>query len=143
MSDLPAPGLLEPVPARTALLLRRAVCRLLDEPAGVRRAVHVGVPHEVWQTVEDSPADDGLRVDVLHACLTRLTPYDGRAPEALVWLTRAGAMEPEDDDLAWASAAWTVAAESARRLPMAVVTPQGWFDPRTGTSRTWARTRRR
>ena len=48
-----------------------------------------------------------------------------------------------DVDAAWLAAAGQAFGESGRHLTLVVVTRQGWWDPRSGTSRVWKRLRAR
>lgn len=143
-------GLTDPVAPATGRLLRRAVLDHITSES--RRAfppvVHVGLPAATVASLplKDHHLDHALRADAIEAMARRVVvPRDAaRADDAvscLVWLTRRGALEVQDSDLGWASAACTAASELGRVLPMVVVTRQGWTDPRTGVTRTWQRLR--
>lgn len=81
--------------------------------------------------------DTALRTDVVAALLDR-----SDAPARMLWLTRAGAPEPYDEDVAWLAAARTAFAMHGRTLDGCyVVTRYGWRDVRTGEGRTWRRLR--
>lgn len=124
--------------------LRRAV---LDHVGSESRrvfaaAIHLGLPGGpcVELTLDRRQDDQALCTDVLESMVARhrrrhhdVTP--------LVWLTRRGTLEAQDLDLRWSSAAHHAALELEVALPMAVVTRQGWRDPRTGETRTWRRLR--
>jgi hypothetical protein len=136
-------GIPEPVDPALAAVLRRAV---LEHGRTERRRtfpalVHVGVPggsEEVFAVVPDEPLDHGLRADVVAALLQR-SRRGSAVP--LVWLTRPGALELQDVDAQWLSAARSAAAEAGVALTLVVVTRTGWVDPRTGTHRVWKRMR--
>ena len=107
--------------------------------------LHVGVPGGPvaalsLDTVE--PSDPGLRADVVAALRVR-AHQDGAAAdgEPLVWLTRAGALEIQDVDVRWLTAARGAYDEAGAPLSFVVVTRHGWRDPRSGLSRTWVRLR--
>lgn len=134
-------GLREPVDARTAQLLRRAV---LDHGRDERRhrfppALHVGTPGGPRARVllDVEPTDPGLRTDMVAA----LRVAAGRPPEELVWLTRPAAPGLEDVDARWLSAARSAYAEAQAELVFVVVTRRSWWDPRSGVGREWRRLR--
>ena len=137
-------GIVEPVPDSLHLLLRRAV---LDLAEGERRrqfppAVHAGTPggSEAAFEPDDGAADHALRVDVVEALVRRVD----RGPEPpLVWLTRPGLLDIQDQDLHWLAAAAAAAGELGVGLRMVVVNRRSWRDPRTGVGREWQRLRRR
>ncbi len=141
--DLPGAGaILEPVAPALHDRLRRAVlthATLAQRRRRLPSVVHVGEPAAAPArfVLGDTRLDHALRTDVLEAMVRRV-----RAPEPLVWLTRAGAPDPQDVDLAWLAAARAASGELGRPLPMVVVTRHGWRDPGTGCARTWARLRR-
>lgn len=94
------------------------------------------------------PVDRGLRCDVVARMLAHLdhvahVAHVAQGPDPLVWLGRAGHLEWEDPDAAWLSAALAAFGEAGRPLTMVVVTREGWWDPRSGTRRTWRRLRDR
>lgn len=134
------PVLEEPLPRRTALLLREAVRRhALAEPR--RRfapVLHLGRPggHERCAAAVGVGFDLALRCDVVAALLAAT----GSASH-LVWLTRPGELEPHDVDLAWLAAARAAYAEADRDLSWVVITRRGWWDPRSGLRREWTRVR--
>lgn len=132
------PGLEDPLPRATALLLREAVRRHVVSERRRRFApvVHVGRPgvREWCAPATVSGTDHALRTDVMAALL-------GRAGPELVWLTRPGVLEPHDVDAAWLGPAATAWAEAGQELAWVVVTRRGWWDPRTGLRREWRRFR--
>ncbi len=135
-------GIAEPVDRALHRALRRAVLDLAGDP---RRCppvqVHVGDPVAARASfAEESGLDHALRTDVVTALLRR-TRGRGRAP--LAWLTRPGEAVLQDVDAAWLAAARAAYAEAGLPLTMVVVTRQGWWDPRSGTRRTWLRPRDR
>ena len=123
--------------------LRRLV---LDHKVAERRhrfpaVLHLGGPGrpEVGRLDESTQTlDHALRCEVLGALLRRAadTPV-------LAWLTRPGALDVQDVDLAWLRAVAAVNGETGRSLRYVVVTRTGWRDPRSGAGRTWARLRQR
>jgi len=140
-------GIREPVSRQLHLVLRRAV---LEHATTERRQVfpavlHVGTPggtqalHAAQPPAEDGPIDQSLCTDVVAALLARV----GADPAPLVWLTRPGELCLQDVDAAWLAATRAAGAEAGLPLPMVVVTRRGWWDPRSGTSRTWRRLRAR
>jgi len=138
-----AAGLQHPLSPTLQRALRRAV---LEHTTHEHRRVfapvlHAGTPGVEVSVLElraDEHTDHGLRCDLV-AALVRRALRPGRVP--LVWLTRAGDLEPQDVDLAWLAAARAACAEAGVPLTMVIVTRQGWRDPRSGTSRTWRRLR--
>jgi hypothetical protein len=139
-------GLCDPLERRTGALLRQAV---LDHRSSERRrvhpeALHVGVPGgRVARLALDEvePSDPGLRTDVVAAmrvCATR-GAAGGEVP--MVWLTRTGGLELQDVDARWLAAARAAFTEAGEPLAFVVVNRDGWRDPRSGLSRTWARLR--
>ena len=139
-------GIEEPVGARLHQALRRAV---LEHVTSERRRafaplLHVGTPGERVDRFAPDPGnavlDHGLRTDVVAALLRR---HRDTSPAPLVWLTRPGELCLQDVDAAWLAAARTAAAEADLPLTMVVVTRQGWWDPRSGATRTWRRLRAR
>lgn len=140
------PVLCDPVPPPTAAALRRAV---LDLRTGERRRVfgpvlHVG--HPLGGVVASTPGtgaglDAALRADQVAALLRRATRTEETTP--LVWLTRTGAHAWHDADAEWLEPAARALAEAGRSLTFVVVTKHGWWDPRSGAGRVWARLRPR
>jgi hypothetical protein len=130
----------DPVPRPAALLLREAVRRhaVSEHRRRFAPVLHVGLPgvREVCAVAALTRTDHALRTDVTGALLARAG--DG---SHLVWLTRAGDLEPQDVDLAWLSAAHSAYAEAGRDLAWVVVTRHGWWDPRSGLRRRWKRIR--
>lgn len=124
-------------------LLRQAV---LEHATSERRRVfvpriHVGTPgatHTVFGVRTDDATDHTLRTDILQAMLRR-TRRPGPVP--MVWLTRAGDLDPQDVDLMWLAAARAAYAELGLPLVMVVVNRRAWRDPRSGASHTWRRLR--
>lgn len=143
-------GIGEPVGPHLRATLRRAV---LDHVSSERRRafpplLHVGTPGgpqalfatEQLDPIDHALLDQGLRADVVAAMLAR-RPTPSVAP--LVWLTRPGELCLQDVDAAWLAAARGAAAEAGLPLTMVVVTRRGWWDPRSGATRTWRRLRAR
>lgn len=105
--------------------------------------VHVGAPGGRAASFADLPADrldHGLRTEVMAALLSRALVHDS---QPVTWLTRPGELETHDADLAWLAAARSAYGEADVPLTMAVVTRDGWRDPRTGRGATWKRLRDR
>ena len=145
-------GIEEPVGGPLHKALRRAV---LEHATSERRRVfapllHVGTPggpqdvfapaHLDPDPLDPDPLDHALRADVAAALLRR---HRSTSPAPLVWLTRPGELCLQDVDAAWLAAARTAAAEADLPLTMVVVTRRGWWDPRSGATRTWRRLRAR
>lgn len=134
------PVLEEPLPRRTALLLREAVRRhtLAERRHRFAPVLHLGRPggHERCTAAATAGTDLALCTDVVAALLAGA----GTAPH-LMWLTRPGELEPHDVDLAWLAAARAAYAEAERDLSWVVVTRRGWWDPRSGLRREWTRLR--
>lgn len=130
----------EPLPRPAALLLREAVRRhaLAEHRRRFAPVLHVGVPgvREVCAVAALTGTDHALRTDVMGALLAR-TGHGSH----LVWLTRAGELEPQDVDLAWLAAGRSAYAEADRDLAWVAVTRHGWWDPRSGLRRQWQRIR--
>ena len=140
-------GIREPVSRQLHRVLRHAV---LEHNTTERRQVfptvlHVGTPgatqalYPAQPPAEDGPMDQSLRTDVVAALLARVRTQ----PAPLVWLTRPGELCLQDVDAAWLAATRAAGAEAGRALPMVVITRRGWWDPRSGTGRTWRRLRAR
>jgi hypothetical protein len=138
-------GLVEPLPPDLRVALRRAA---LDHALSERRrhftpALHVGCPGGPQAVLALEPGerlDHTLRTDVVAALLARATRF---GPDPLVWLTRSGDLGLQDLDALWLAAACAASAEAGTPLTLVVVNRHGWRDPRSGTSRTWRRLRRR
>jgi len=138
-------GIGEPVGPHLHATLRRAV---LEHVSSERRRtfpplLHVGMPggpQVLFAKDPLHPLDQALRADVVAAMLARQRTASV-AP--LVWLTRAGDLCLQDVDAAWLAAARGAAAEAGLPLTMVVVTRRGWWDPRSGATRTWRRLRAR
>jgi hypothetical protein len=138
-------GIHEPLPRRVHDTLRRAV---LDLAVSERRRsfptlLHVGDPggsQAVFGLVAGETLDHTLRTDLV-AALLRRTSRPGHDP--VVWVTRPGDLELQDEDAAWLAAARAATGEAGVALTMVVVTRGGWRDPRTGVQRTWKRLRAR
>jgi hypothetical protein len=138
-------GIHEPLPRQVHDTLRRAV---LDHALSERRRsfapiLHVGSPggsQALFALTDEDVVDHTLRTDVV-AALMRRTARPGLTP--LVWLTRPGDLDLQDEDAAWLAAARAAAAEAGVELTMVVVTRTGWRDPRSGVERTWRRLRAR
>lgn len=78
---------------------------------------HVTVPNE-------PDFDAGLRADLLEQILSAHEPV-----EALVWITRGGALSPSDNDFAWHAAATSAFGRYDQRMrAFVVITREGWFD---------------
>lgn len=140
-------GLHEPLPRPLERMLRLAVLTHVEAERRRRHpaVVHVGHPggHEVvFACTADDPVDLGVRTDVLLALLARV-PRPEHGPEPLVWVTRPGDLETQDDDACWVAAARAAAGELGRPVEMVLVGRHGWRDPRSGLSRTWKRLRSR
>lgn len=141
-------GIGEPVGPHLHATLRRAVLEHVSTER--RRAfpplLHVGTPggpqvlfaNDPLDPVDHAPLDQALRTDVVAAMLARQRT-SSVAP--LVWLTRPGDLCLQDVDAAWLAAARGAAAEAGLPLTMVVVTRRGWWDPRSGATRTWRRLR--
>jgi len=100
--------------------------------------LHVGTPGTARQVdFEELPRDRldaALRAEIAGALLSRAFEYGAR-PAA--WLTRAGELTTHDADLAWLAAG----AEVGLPAPFVVVTPRGWYDPRSSARQAWRRLR--
>jgi hypothetical protein len=136
-------GIPEPVDPTLAAALRRAVVEhvRIERRRTFPALVHVGVPggtEEVFAVVPEEPLDHALRADVVAALLQR-SRRGSAVP--LVWLTRPGALELQDVDADWLSAARSAASEARVVLTLVVVTRSGWMDPRSGAQRVWKRLR--
>jgi hypothetical protein len=157
----------EPVPKSQAAQLRRAVLKFRShQPKRVfATTVHIGDPDGYAARYTHSSADISTTLGQQHPRATRLkppTPLDhaqradligvliddyilrtpGRAP--LMWLTRSGDVgHAHDVDHAWLAAGHLAFAESRVPFTMFVISPQGWYDPRSGVARRWQRLRER
>jgi hypothetical protein len=135
------PVLHEPLPSRTARLLRRAVLDLASSEHRHRfpAVLHAGVPGGAVVSVTDDPSwDQGLRTDIVGSLLTTLPD-----PEPWAWLTRVGPDSLQDVDAAWLAPVLAAFAEQDADATFVVVTRHGWTDPRSGLGRTWKRIRGR
>jgi hypothetical protein len=135
------PVLDEPLPRRTARLLRRAVLVLAvsEHRAHFAPVLHTGVPGgPVISVTDDRGWDHGLRTDIVATVLAAVPE-----PAPLTWLTRTGAGPLQDVDAAWLAPVLAAYAEQRRDPTFVVVTRHGWTDPRSGVGRTWKRIRRR
>jgi hypothetical protein len=140
-------GLHEPLPRPLECMLRLAVLAHVESERRRRHptVVHVGRPggdEVVFACAVDDPDDLGVRTDVLLALLARVPRREGR-PEPLVWVTRSGGLEIQDDDAGWVAATRAAAGELGRPVDMVLVGRHGWRDPRSGLSRNWKRLRAR
>lgn len=137
-------GVEEPVPRDLQRRLRAGILafKATEQRRRFPTAVHVGVPGEDHPAFTERPGDaldHGLRTEIVGALLEGADgPY---AP--LTWLTRPGEPVPHDADHAWLAAALAAYAEAVLPLTMVVMTRSGWYDPRSGTRRTWVRLRAR
>ncbi len=141
----------EPLSGADLALMRRLV---LEHKTAERRhrfpaVLHLGAPGrpEVGRIVEEpagepTTLDHALRCDVLEAVLKWSGHLDRDRP-LMTWLTRPGALDVQDVDLAWLRAVTAVNGETDRALAYVVVTRDGWRDPVSGVGRTWLRLRRR
>lgn len=124
--------------------LRAGVLDLVTSRPGRRfpPVLHVGVPGGWSASFDDLAAadDPGLRTDVVSALVDRALPH---TPGPLVWLTRSGPLATCDADQLWLAAARAAYDECGLSLTLVVMTPKGWFDPRSGTTRRWVRLRPR
>lgn len=130
----------EPLPRRTARLLRRAVLDLAvsEHRAHVAPVLHTGVPGgPVISVTDDRAWDHGLRTDLVATVLAAA----GQTP--LTWLTRSGTDAFQDVDAAWLGPVLAAYAELRRDATFVVVTRHGWTDPRSGVGRRWKRIRQR
>jgi hypothetical protein len=143
IAEVAMEGIHEPLPRQVHDLLRRAV---LDLAVSERRRsfptlLHVGDPggsQAVFALTVGDTVDHTLRTDVV-AALLRRTALAGLEP--VVWLTRPGDLDLQDEDAAWLAAARAATGEAGVGLTMVVVTRKGWRDPRSGVQRTWKRLR--
>lgn len=92
----------------------------------------------VTTAVGDGPGEAGWRADVLERAVA------GVDSPVCSWLTRSGALQPGDHDLAWCGAALTAFARHGLELPgFYVVNRHGWVDVLTGETVCYHRIRRR
>lgn len=86
----------------------------------------VEVPHQ-WAT------DPGLRADLLERLLDDLEPAD-----AVLWLTRGGALAPGDTDFAWYAAGRAAYGRHGHQLgAFYIITRAGWLDLVTDRTARW------
>lgn len=143
--ELQGEGIGEPAPQVLLAELRRAV---LDHVRSERRRsfpalLHVGRPagpQHLHATAPDEPLDAALRTDLV-AALLRAAVCGPQPP--LLWLSRPGELTLQDVDAGWLAASRAACAEAEQPLVFVVVTRRGWWDPRSGTQRTWQRLRAR
>lgn len=142
------PALVDPVPAATLTLLRSGVLALRAETPRGRFTPYfcVGIPGGLHHRIpEPTPVDHALRTEtcaaLLDAALADAAPTASVEPFA--WLVRPGRCGIADVDMAWLSASLAAYGEVGLDPTMVVMTRQGWHDPRSGCSRTWARLRPR
>lgn len=134
----------EPVPPALRRLLRQAV---VEHAAATPRKffaplLHVGVPGQAVTRFGVRPGEEldfDLRCEVVGAMLHRVRR---RVGEPLVWLTRPGALAWHEADATWLPPTSQAFAEAAIDLTLVAVTRRGWYDPRSGLTRTWVRPRR-
>lgn len=103
--------------------------------------LHAGVPGGPRETFAPGPdvvLDHALRTEVAGALLGVALR---RSPAPALWLTRGRVPEWHDEDAAWLGPAVTAYAELGLAPRFLVVTPVGWYDPRTGRGRVWRRPR--
>lgn len=131
-------------PDRPALLRRevgllRGHCGRGRFPSVLHLGLLGGRQHPVTLDPADVPLlDPGARADLVGRLLDGWTGAD----PPVLWLTRPGAPDLEDDDLAWSAAADRAFAARGDAAPSCyVVTPTGWADVRTGEGRRWKRLR--
>jgi hypothetical protein len=127
--------------AQAALRLAVARFRAREPRHTFPPIVHVGLPggaNAEFVELREHRLDHALRTEVTAALLSRA--QSGLAG-SMAWLTRAGALDPEDVDLRWYAAARAAYGEAGVPLRMVVVTKTGWYDPRTGARREWKRLR--
>ena len=146
------PELHEPLAPGTGSTLRRAVLQLRSSE---RRRVfgpvlHVGSPggaQTSYAAGVSESLDQAVRADVVAAMLRVVARSDGGTPPVgetpLVWETRTGDLALNDVDAAWLAAAGQAFGEAGRSLTLVVVTPRGWWDPRSDVRRVWKRLRSR
>ena len=113
--------------------------------SGTRRRLFAPVLHigtlggpEVTYDAADV-LDLGLRAEIAAALVSRAVIV---TPDPEAWLTRVGAPEPHDLDLAWLPPVRR-AFDEAGLTPRcaAVVTKNGWYDPVLGQTVVWERLR--
>lgn len=129
------------------LLHRRLRAAILAFKASERRrrfppVVHVGVPGSEHESFCEHPVgilDHALRTEIITALVGR---FDLAEPP-VTWVTRPGGLDLHESDQLWLAAALAAYAEESLPLTMVVITRTGWYDPRSGTRRTWVRLRPR
>lgn len=148
-------GALDP---RSTHLLREAVLRHRESEQRRRHParLHVGVPGGRERVLDVAGLDDrtglddriGLddqaaRTDLVAALVEGVRPRrDPSSPDVYAWLTRSGHLSLHDLDVAWSAPVHDACAQVGLRGLFAVVTREGWWDPRTGASARWVRLRR-
>jgi len=132
-----------PPAAHHALRLAVGQFRQLESRRHFPAVVHVGRPgggYADFVDLDEHRLDHALRIEVVAALLSRARVAMRRP---VLWLTRAGDLGTEDVDLRWLAAARQAYGEARVPMAMVVVTRAGWYDPRSGARREWARLRLR
>ncbi len=123
----------------------------IGDPDGTNRSfIHTSHPTSAatgysyaTKLAPPSAMDLAQRADLIGVLLedyVRCSP--GGVP--MMWLTRSGEVGyPHDVDHEWLAAGNTAFAECCLAFSMFVISPQGWYDPRSGVVRRWQRLRRR
>ena len=146
--DPPAVAQISPA-AQAALRLTVARFRAREPRHTFPPVVHVGLPggaNAEFADLREHRLDHTLRTEVAAALLSRAQiglprSMAGSVTSPMTWLTRPGALDPEDVDLRWYAAARAAYGEAGVPLRMVVITKAGWYDPRTGARREWKRLR--
>jgi hypothetical protein len=132
--------------ARSVHLLREAVLRHRESESRRRfpPRLHVGVPGGHTEMHEVSGHEDqALRTDLVAAMIEpHVRAPRGPAPHVYAWLTRPGHLSLHDLDVDWSVPVHEACAQAGLHGLFAVVTREGWWDPRTQTSARWVRLRR-
>jgi len=139
------PGMAEPTPPLPAASSLRLAVWHLRRDEGRRQfppRLNVGVAGtERRLDFEELPRDRldaALRAEIAGALLSRAREY---AAGPAAWLTRAGELTTHDTDLAWLAAVDFAGAEVGLTPAFVVVTPRGWYDPRSSARQSWRRLR--